>query len=575
MKSGGAETVRNMKPLRALMRKLQNITENRRVCKAAFLLIVTGQLLLALFWMTQRENYFLDELYSFGHAQSYFSSDPSDKDYLYDSPLWKAGTWIDNRDLKDRLEISGEESAFSQPPMKAAKKLLTGRNYHGILNILLSAFTAGRMSPYPGTVFNMVFLLFTQILLYRITREITGNTKAALLAVLMYGFSAMALDMTLYVRFYTFAIFLVMAAIRIHQIMWRTEKLWQCEALTVAAMALFYFAVRNSELTLVLSGALAGCYALGLLGRKQVRKTACYLITVIPVGLVYLLRKTRYLDIILHPENFTQDFWPLRDMADSVVALNGKGLLLTAKRLLKQISKRLFGSRYLLLCFAVIVLVLLCVRLLRRGTAEKPATSEQREKAGFFWVVFGVAAIYLAFAILTSLPSLFAPRYCSYLYPLICLLLWAALAFLTEKEPFRNAVVFACSILTVCGIILQQVRADPDYIYLGDGPAIRSIRDTGIRDSVVVFGEAEYAEFQIYDCVVLMPETGRIYPIDGAHTGISADGFPDEMLIWSLPDTDISPYVRDLTSGGYRIAQLGTTHASDVYTARRHSVPAS
>ena len=390
-----------MKRLRALIQKVKDKTEDTRVCRAVFLLIVAGQMLLAFFWMTERTGYHLDELYSFGHAQAYFSPDPSDKEYIHNSSVWKYETWTENREMKERLEVSEEESAFSRPLPKVVKKLLKGRNYYGILNILLSAFTRGKISPYPGTVFNMVFLFFTQILLYRITGEITGNAKIALLAVLMYGFSTMALNMTLYIRFYTFSIFLIMAATRLHQIMWRTGNLWQCEALIAAAMALFYFAIRNSALTLVFVGALVFCYMLGLLGKKQYRKAACYLVTVVPAGLAYLLRKTYYLDILLNPADYTEDFWPLRDMVSSVLTINGKTFLLVLRTFLKWFAETLFGSKYCLFSFSGMLLLLLCARVLRGKKAGKPLPPEQREKFGFVLVIFGTVGIYLLFAGLT------------------------------------------------------------------------------------------------------------------------------------------------------------------------------
>ena len=220
-----------------------------RFWRVLFLLVVIAQMAVICLWAAQRNNYHVDELYSLGYAQSYATGN-NYKIYSRYSPEWKYETWIENRSLKNQLEISEEESLLREDPLTIARLLLTGRNYHGILNILMSVFAPDRLTMYPGILFNLVVFFFTQILLCRIMKELTGDEEASVMAVLMYGFSTMAVQMTLFIRFYTLTIFLFTAVIRLHQIMWRTENLRRHEFLTILSLLLLYFAMKNSELVL-------------------------------------------------------------------------------------------------------------------------------------------------------------------------------------------------------------------------------------------------------------------------------------------------------------------------------------
>lgn len=531
-----------------------------------FLLLVIMQMAVALFWVTQRENYFLDELFSFGYAQSY-TFEPKRQGYIYQSPEWEYETWIDNCILKDQLEVSKQESLLSQPPLTAIKMLLTRRNYHGILNILMSVFSPDRISMYPGAVFNIFLLLLTQLLVYRISREITGRDITSVLAVLMYGFSTMAVDMALYIRFYTWVIFLLIATVRLHQIMWRTDRFWQCGLLTIASMVLLYLAMKNMELALVFAGALIFSYLLGLLAKKQSRKALCYALTVIPVGFLYMIRKTSYLTILLHPETYIEKNWPINIMANSVMNINAQMLLENTNKYLQWFADELFGGRIVFWGFFGLLLLVFDILLFMQVKKPEEAQSPKRGERGFARVIAGVSATYLLFALLTSLPE---PRYMSILFPLITILLWSAVSFLTENGRAGKLALLAFTILTLYGVMSQQVfNRSISYIYPDDKKTIQAVEDSGVEDAILIFADVFTGEHTIYDCISIMSDSARIYPVDRENNAIDPDTCPDQMMIWIKDGVDIGHYVEELKTGDYEIKRIGSTHASDIYTAKR------
>ena len=254
------------------------------------LAIIFLQVVVVLFWMTQKKNLFLDELTSFGNAQAY-SFQAKNTTYINDSSAWEYESWVDNHLLKGQLEVSKEESLLSQPPQRVLKMLLMKRNYNGILNILMSVFAPDSTSIYPGILFNIILFFFTQLLLYRIVKEISGSCLPALGAVLMYGFSAMGVEMTLFIRFYSLVIFLLLGALRVHQKMWRTEKIGLFELQTAFSFLLLYLAFKNSELVFIFAGALVLSFSLALVCSRHGKKALLYLLTAVPAGLYFAQKK--------------------------------------------------------------------------------------------------------------------------------------------------------------------------------------------------------------------------------------------------------------------------------------------
>ena len=109
----------------------------KKATPVVLLAIIFLQVVVVLFWMTQKKNLFLDELTSFENAQAY-SFHAKNTAYIHLSSAWEYESWVDNHLLKGQLEVSKEESLLSQPPQRVLKMLLMKRNYNGVLNILMS-----------------------------------------------------------------------------------------------------------------------------------------------------------------------------------------------------------------------------------------------------------------------------------------------------------------------------------------------------------------------------------------------------------------------------------------------------
>ena len=537
--------------------------------------VITIQLIVMCGFAVRKSNFYIDEMFSMGYAHTYIHP-REDVVYINFSKDWNNEKWVENSVLKDQLETTAEDSVFTLPLSKALRKLFLGRNYMGMLNIVMSMFSPGKMGKYPPIILNFFIFVMTQLLLYRICRSLSNSWTASLMAITMYGFSAMSIGLSIYIRFYALTILLLAGFARLHQKMWSEDSLWKCEVLTFASMALAYFALKNSELTFIMAGGWIGFYALGLFSTRQWKKAFLYVGTILPISLFYAVFKTPYVDMILHPAAYIGYSGPMGWMTRDLLSMSTGKLIYFVRLYKRWLDEQLTGSRYVTFLYLVIMLILFEVRFLgshpagRKGadSGETSLTEARiRHQKGFAGIVLGAELVYLLFCFLTCLP---ATRYISFLYPFLPLLLWTTFSRLSEGQTKRQFIMAGCAVLMCIGIIAGFLHPERiEYVYMEDRPLIEALDSQETLDSIVIYTDEEDATHVVYDCVNLIPDEAKIYPVQAAHHKIDTSQCPDSLLIWVKNGEKIQPCVSDLETGGYSIEKLGKTHASDVYAARR------
>ena len=547
---------------------------NKTTGKILLLILIILQIITIWYWAGEKSNYDIDELYSFGYAQ-FFKNPRKQFKRLTHTDEWSSGNWMENRGLRDQLYQSEEESLLTLDPPSVVKKLLLEKHsFFGLLNISQSIFPdrSADLLPglLPGLILNLIFFFLTQMILFRITEELTGNEIPALLAVTMYGFSLLAVGMAVYIRFYTFVIFMFLAVLRLHQIMRRTDSLPRFVLLTLLSMAILLIGLRNSELIFVLGTGLVFFFSVDLLIRKQYGKMCCYLLTIIPAGIYYAVQKTNFLDVIFHPEDFLGSWSAEYVVADGLTKINSKRILPLAEKYLKWFCYQLFGSRYVCAVFCIIMAALAVLWLCQKRKA--PAEKDGRF-GGFSLIIFFLILTYLSAALMANLTLI---RYISFVFPLAAVLLWSWADIFTRGRRYRKIILTLCAILTCSGIASGQLRHSQNiqYIYRNDRTLSRAIEETGIKAAAVTYKQLtvwDRTEHSVYDCISLLPDDAMLYPVNIAEGMIDASKCPDELLIWTRRSADkvIGKYTQDLTENGYEIHKLGRNHTSDVYTARR------
>ena len=156
--------------------------------------ILFVQILFMIFYCDMKKGFFVDEIWSYGLANSY-----------YHAQIWEDGE-LDNAEIKpeifkDYLTVNkGEEFKFgsviynqthdSHPPL-----------FYFVLHAISSCFP-GKFSKWFGLIPNLFYYAITIIFLYKIGRLVSQNKYFAFFPVIFYGFSIAAVNTVIYVRMY-------------------------------------------------------------------------------------------------------------------------------------------------------------------------------------------------------------------------------------------------------------------------------------------------------------------------------------------------------------------------------------
>lgn len=558
-------------------------TERREIRILLVTVVLVLQLVQIFFCADMKKNYFLDELYSLGYSHS-FTAKSGDRVYITDSDDWKYERWISNRVLKEKLETTPEESLLRMPFAKGLKRLLKKRTYFGLLNIVMSVFSPGKVTKMPGILLNIPFFICIQILLYQMCMRFSGNFTCSLLALIMYGFSPAAINMAVFIRFYCMVVFLFMTAVYLHQGIWNSDRAPGILIRTVSSLILLYVAMKDSELILVLGGALIACFALALIVRRRFREGMYYLVSIVPAGLIYVSMKPFLLKIVLHPARYFGTGWPIGYMSESLLTTPLSERLLQPVKYSKWFWEWMFGNGWIAAAYAVIAGISLYRFIGGKGhrarPAEEPGTAPGtapssepplKSRWPFYAVVFAVTAIYLLFYWLVGfVPNRRALRYCFFIFPLISFMIWMGLDSLTRGDRYRRRILAAVTALMLVSFVCSWVGDSPfHYLYPTDVKAIRKVQDNDIRYAIVVCEDTPESMHCSYDCINIMDKDAWICPVIEDQHHIDLESCPDKMYVWGLRNHDLSACTDELTAAGYELRQLSYTHASDIFVAEK------
>ena len=142
-----------------------------------FLCVLGIIIILNLIWCVKKSDMFIDEIYTYGLSNSYYT--PFIKDATENGTLINAR--LTREDFMNYLTVNkGEQFSFASvyynqtqdahPPL-----------YYMFLH-LISSFFPGSYSKWLGLSLNIVFYLITNLLLYQVARMILRSEKSAALA---------------------------------------------------------------------------------------------------------------------------------------------------------------------------------------------------------------------------------------------------------------------------------------------------------------------------------------------------------------------------------------------------------
>jgi len=544
-------------------------------------LIVQAEAVLMLFWATQKNNFFIDELYSMGYAH-YFTDRTPLFSYINDTDIWQNSTWIAAADVKKLLTVSAENSIFAGPVFPGSnynlKVFLLGKNYMGLLNIVNSILCPGVISMRGGILFNILLLIITLLLLAGFVKKLTGDEELSLLSVIIYGTSGIAINMTEYVRFYNFTILLLLTAIYLHYLMWDSNKVIKNIIFEFISFGLIVFSYNNTELSLVVGGLLIAGFALGLLIRKQFFKFAYYFLPAFVGGCAYLLLFTKIPKLIFHPELYTSKGGTWSWVASNFTSVSLENIMEEAQNLHDILVQYFWGSKVILINYAVIITLLVIYAIIKKSKnagnesneinqSNESKQGDNAKASGFSWVLLLIFAGYSLFATLIGLSK--AVRYYSFVFIILCMLLMIVLSRLIKFNPYSKYIKLLLLVLALGGGVLTSVNHDIEYLYLDEKETMDILSEYENADIVM---ESQYndqaARHAIYDCVVHAGENARICPVTYEECNIDFSDCTDTLLIWTHTGMNVAN-CDIFIENGYQVEKLCSTYTSDIFIAQR------
>ena len=545
--------------------------------------VMAVQCLFSVYWIRQKQNWFVDELYSFRYANAFSVTTPPAVHYPR-MEGWTSGTWLDAEELQDFLVVTEEESLLSDSPGDVFRAMFYGRNYMGILNVAESIFSPGRMSPWIGLVINMFFFVPGQFLLFFLMKGLRMKNACAFLAVVMYTFAAGTLSQMIFVRFYMLVSFLLICVFFLHWKIWSGKSIPKQLLFEAVSLILLYFAFRNSELTAVIGGTLVLAFSAALLLRKRFVNFLIYFVPLMSAGIIFLSRKTIYLRALFHPEQYSDAGMAiLSDMTRSVMDMTPEIFRANLWRFLDQFRLIFFNSRPTARLFPVLLAAAVigaAVGYARHGKIQGGESEEDagrktetgcreelryREPWAFAAVLGAVAAAYAVFLAFNGLDE---HRYRFLVMVPVTVLIWFVLDRAMDYWKRPQIITAAAVALIAVQAVLPFRTRWINFLFEYQRELTEDLRSMSDTDAVICDADERNIS-RIYDCIVNTGRDARICPLYGENEGFDWETCPENVLVWVRHGADIGMFTSLFPDGGCQAALLGQDYLSDIYICVR------
>lgn len=403
--------------------------EARKKGTAVYLLFAAVLLLqiLALVCLgAQKEEYHIDEIYSYILCNGYEADRISNRE-----DIWN--TWIRGSDLESFVTVEeGERFAYGKvyynnsldahPPL-----------YYFFLHTLCSLFP-NTFSKWLALGLNIFFFALAQGVLFVLSRKIFGHSFWAVAPVALVGATRAGLDTAFFMRMYALLTLLTVVLMLLHYNMLQREKRWDlpaCFAVTFLGMFThYYFAI--------LAFFMAACYCLRLLGQKKWKRLAGYAAAMLG-GVVCVF--------LVYPAGLAQVTGSATNNVGNAVfgnLLNFSHLLLSISYIGWGALTGIFSSitHQPLISAAVAALTVALAAMMK-----KKLPREDFQPSGKL-LILGVGLLLLSFLAICHISHQFTfVRYVYNLAPLLALILVYCLRWLTHRLPLSGRILslgFVC-----------------------------------------------------------------------------------------------------------------------------------
>lgn len=530
--------------------------EQSKYWKFLFITVIAIQVGVMIYWGNMKSGYYWDEFFTFDNAHYSSSTTPS-RVKLYDADFMEYDKWFELSELKGTLTVTRENSLLNDSLSYNINKFWKGRAYRDVLlNYVEAIFFPSELNKWSAISINIVLFVLNQLILYQLAKGITGRKIIALFAVMMYGFSGMAISMTIFIRFYMWVTTLFTVFIFCHMLIWKEDNIWKCLCYVVVAGLALLLCFKEQPIVVFAGVGFIGSFAIILLIHKKYKKCIQYLLPIVGGGSIYLVFFTSYLQEVFQSSSLGVDasnsstLYYLSRAND----LDLQEFITRSKIFIQIVCRYLFGHSIILGMF-----LLLMVGLIIYVNLKKKSSDIEKKIPIFMWSIVGTVIIFAIVSVCIKLTD--SIRYNSFIFPLLSI---CVVTFLFQYG--RRAVDERIVSIIICAFIIFQMYFTLtipriDSVYYEDKVEVEKIHQIENVDSVVV--DYHFDDKVMYECLAYGDENSKV--MFKKYPSISFDECGEEILLWQSVNYGLD-IENNLVNAGYTsIKEIAQTHESRVY----------
>lgn len=537
--------------------------EQSKYWKIIFWLVIILQVITMLYWGNRKGGFYWDEFFTLDNAH-YSSASTPDRVKLYDAEFMEYDKWFDITELKATLTVTRENSLLKDSFMYNIKKFWTGRAYRDVvLHYVEAVFFPGEINKWSAISINIVLFLINQLVLYQLIKEVTGRKIIALFSITMYGFSGMAISMTIFIRFYMWITTFFTIFVYCHLRIWKEDKLWKNLGYICLLGAALLLCFKEQPVVIFCAAGFVLYFSFILLGSKQYKKFLQYVFLIGGAGIIYMVFFTSYIEEIVKAlQGADTGNSATVHYLSRITSLTPEIFIERCRIFIQMIYRYLFGHSIVF----VVVVVLLCGSVIygylkRRNNQEK----EECTIPLFIWSIVGAIVTFSLVSICISLTD--SIRYNSFMFPILAGSIITLLYNYGKNVMKEQWISILITALLVGEVFFTLSIPRIDNVYYEDKAEVEKINAVENIDSVVV--DYHFDDKVMYECLAFGDENTKV--IFKKYENIDFNGLEDTILVWQTVNREFDVENFLINVGYQSVEKIAQTHESKVYLCSKQA----
>lgn len=460
-----------------------------------FILIIIAQITVMAFYENSKQFYHIDEIYSFESAHNIMLYSFNEEGFrIFNQDNWY-NQWHSKEEFMEHFEVQEIQSLLNYSPKEIVCNHKSGNIYVFGLNIISSLMGNVAPNKWSGFVLNSILFFLLQIIIYKMAYYIMQTKAGAMVAVILFGFSAGAISLVLYVRFYYLCLLSAAFISYFHLRLWNCRKSWQM-IIYLAGVAIAGVAVYSCQpyIMTYLGSTIIAFILMGILSKKY--KLILKYIALLVAGTVCvgIVRFEIFLNVLsMANSDFGQS--AIEGLLHRPWEKNYEYMKYFFLKLLSHAGAGIIGT-------VVILILLLAIFFSTRikRDIKKHIKFQNAEMIGIL-----ITTVVIFFLLQCRLLEITAYRYMSYYYPIIAVLFASGIIFILQNSALKKEYeCFFIAIIVALQLGIGYSKQYVDEIY----PEAKEMKETlaGYQEcDSVLFIEARHAH-QYYRDGFLVPD---------------------------------------------------------------------